>query len=139
MIQNLLRTDWEPNAGEKLLAEQMVGECKKLEKQVKCRRCQVRQLKSFLDLLERSEALSDELPTRRVRKDNTILYKGHPYSVPFGTYLPSFQVHVKVKEQYGMLMIVRPFDDQLLTLHPVIKGKPAHNTMLLDDPQLPLF
>ena len=47
--------------------------------------------------------ITEEIITRTVRKDNTVLYKGNRYSVPLGTYRP--EMVLKVIEQDGAVIL----------------------------------
>jgi hypothetical protein len=134
MITNSIRNTCESDMVENLFMKQLV----QIEDQVKCHRYYLNQLKRFVDLFEQAGVRFNRLQTkRRVRKDNSIVYKGRAYSVPFGTYLSNIRIVVRVMEQYGLLMIVCLFNDELLALHLVGQGKPA--CRLRDDPQLPPF
>jgi len=68
---------------------------------------------SLLPILTTSVTI-DTIVTRRVRKDDTILYKGNFYTVPSG-----YTSHkVKIKEREGVLLI-SDFTDHMLAQHPV--------------------
>ncbi len=59
--------------------------------------------------------------TRRVRRDNTILYQSNRYSVPLGTY--NKQKDVYISEKDGHLYIYASKDGLLLAKHKVFSGK----------------
>ena len=71
--------------------------------------------------------ITEEVVTRTVRKDNTVLYKGNRYSVPLGTYRPD--TVFKVVEKDGHLILRDLSSDKLLAEHKLCaqKGKLIQN------------
>ncbi len=65
--------------------------------------------------------ITEEIVTRTVRKDNTVLYKGNRYSVPLGTYWP--EMVLKVTEQDGHLILRDLSSDKLLAEHKLCAQK----------------
>ena len=59
----------------------------------------------------------DEILTRTVRKDNTILYRGNRYSVPLGTYRPHYQL--KLEEAGEKIRLIDQDTGNLVAEHTV--------------------
>ncbi len=77
--------------------------------------------------------ITEEIITRTVRKDNTVLYKGNRYSVPLGTYRP--EMVLKVIEQDDTI-ILRDIDSgQVVAEHRLCaqKGQLVQNNNHLRD------
>lgn len=66
-------------------------------------------------------SITEEIITRTVRKDNTVLYKGNRYSVPLGTYRPDKEL--KVIEQEGMVVLQETNNEQIIAEHPLCKER----------------
>ena len=77
--------------------------------------------------------ITEEIITRTVRKDNTVLYKGNRYSVPLGTYRP--EMTLKVIEQGGTLILKDIDSGQAVAEHQlcVQKGQLIQNNNHLRD------
>lgn len=77
--------------------------------------------------------ITEEIVTRIVRKDNTVLYKGNRYSVPLGTYRPD--IALKVIEQDGHLILQDLTSDEVLAEHKLCtqKGRLIQNSNHLRD------
>lgn len=71
---------------------------------------------------------SNDSISRKVRKDNTILYESNRYSVPLGTYHKEKEVSIEVKD--GRLIISQIFGDYVIAEHPIssCRGKLVKNT-----------
>ena len=130
-----MKANGNPDEREKLLIAQLA----RLEEEVKCNRCYNKMLKWGLDLLEQAGATISKLPSRRVRKNNTIMYKGRAYLLPPGTYLSDFPVEVPVKEEQGLLKIFHPLYAQVMALYPVDQEAPVCSTGPKDNLEMPLF
>jgi len=65
--------------------------------------------------------ITEEIITRAVRKDNTVLYKSNRYSVPMGTYQPEKQL--KIIEQNDRVILQDIKDDQTIAEHPLCKER----------------
>ena len=67
----------------------------------------------------------DSSITRKIRKDNTVMYQGNRYSVPLGSYksLPDNDCTVVIEENY--LQIYHPISQEMIAEHPLCleKGK----------------
>jgi hypothetical protein len=63
----------------------------------------------------------EEIITRGVRKDNTIIYGSNRYTVPVGTYAPRKRVAVETTD--GLLKIVDLETGELLVSHRMASGK----------------
>jgi len=59
--------------------------------------------------------------TRKVRKDNTVIYNSNRYSLPLGTYNREKEVELKV--QGDRLIISQIFGDYVITEFPISSGK----------------
>jgi transposase len=59
--------------------------------------------------------------SRKVRKDNTILYESNRYSVPLGTYSKEREVSIDVRD--GRLIISHIFGDYVVAEHPICPSK----------------
>jgi transposase len=77
--------------------------------------------------------ITEEIITRTVRKDNTVLYKGNRYSVPLGTYRP--EMVLKVIEQDGAVILKDIDSGQLVAEHRLCaqKGQLIQNNNHLRD------
>lgn len=64
---------------------------------------------------------ANESISRKVRKDNTILYESNRYSVPLGTYNKEKEVRIEVKDD--RLIITRIVGDYLIAEHNLCVGK----------------
>lgn len=64
---------------------------------------------------------ANESISRKVRKDNTILYESNRYSVPLGTYNKEKEVCIEVKD--GRLIISQIFGDYVIAEHNLCVGK----------------
>jgi transposase len=71
--------------------------------------------------------ITEEIVTRTIRKDNTVLYKSNRYSVPLGTYRP--EMELKIAEQNGHIIIRDLENDQVIAEHPLCteRGKLIQN------------
>jgi hypothetical protein len=72
-------------------------------------------------ILTAMEIAADASISRKVRKDNTILYESNRYSVPLGTYNKEKEVSIEVKE--GKLIISQLFGDYVIAEHSICTGK----------------
>lgn len=63
----------------------------------------------------------NEIITRTVRKDNTILYEGNRYTLPLGSFGKHKEVELEIREDE--LNIFDIFRDELLAKHPLCKEK----------------
>ncbi len=73
--------------------------------------------RTFLKPVPFTETCITHIVTRRVRKDNTILYKGSRYQLPLGTY--SFGREVQLDEEDGFLTIQDDIDPVVLARYPL--------------------
>ncbi|NLM89398.1 MAG: transposase [Syntrophomonadaceae bacterium] len=64
---------------------------------------------------------TNNILTRVIRKDNTIVYQGNRYALPLGTYAP--ERRVVVKEEEGILIIADPEDELEIIRYPVCLEK----------------
>jgi transposase len=72
-------------------------------------------------ILTAMEIAADASISRKVRKDNTILYESNRYSVPLGTYNKEKEVSIEVKE--GKLIISQIFGDYVIAEHLICTSK----------------
>lgn len=73
--------------------------------------------RTFLKPVPFAETFITPIVTRRVRKDNTILYKGSRYQLPLGTYC--FGREVQLNEKDGVLTIQDIIDPVILARYPL--------------------
>ncbi len=77
--------------------------------------------------------IAEEIVTRTVRKDNTVLYRGNRYSVPYGTYHPGCQI--KLEEDGNKIKLIDQDSGSLVAEHRVTleTGKLIQNNNHLRD------
>lgn len=75
-------------------------------------------LRPILTMMDYS---STDSISRKVRKDNTILYESNRYTLPLGTYNREKEVEIKVKN--GQLIVSQIFGDYVIAEHPLAAGK----------------
>jgi transposase len=72
-------------------------------------------------ILTMMNSSSNDSISRKVRKDNTILYESNRYTVPLGTHRKEKEVDIEVKD--GRLIISQVFGDYVIAEHPISSGK----------------
>jgi transposase len=72
-------------------------------------------------ILTAVEISTDTSISRKVRKDNTILYESNRYSVPLGTYNKEKEVSIEIRD--GKLIISQIFGDYVIAEHPICPSK----------------
>lgn len=89
--------------------------------------------KQYLRPVPFSKTIPEDIVTRSVRKDNTILYNSNRYSVPIGTYEPGLEL--QLKDEAGTLTLLNPVTDQIVAKHRISleKGALVQNTHHLRD------
>jgi len=77
--------------------------------------------------------ITEEIVTRTVRKDNTILYRSNRYSVPYGTYYPGCQL--KLEEAGDKIRLIDQVSGSLVAEHKITleTGKLIQNNNHLRD------
>ncbi len=71
-----------------------------------------------------AEPAEDEMKIHHVRKDNTVVYRGSFYSVPFGTYRGA-NTRVWLNESDGRLVIYSNESGKVMAIHRLAEGRGA--------------
>jgi len=112
-ILNQCFTEWLARTGN----AKVHGTTKKVPAEVfELERAHLRPILPMIDIISSTDSIS-----RKVRKDNTILYESNRYTVPLGTYHKEKEVDIKVED--GRLIISQVFGDYVIAEHPIAIGK----------------
>lgn len=75
----------------------------------------------FLKPVPASRKSFEDIVTRKIHKNNTILYKGNRYTLPRGTYQPGRKVNLNIEGE--VLKIRDDFDGDVIAEHKISKNK----------------
>jgi transposase len=78
-------------------------------------------------------SIPEDIVSRKVRKDNTILYNSNRYTVPIGTYQPGLELELRINDE--TLTLWDPMKDEVVAQHKISteKGALVRNTHHLRD------
>ena len=77
--------------------------------------------RKYLTPVPKTKFSLNQIITRAIRKDNTVLYEGNRYTVPLGTFNKNKEVSIEIKE--NELHIYDLFGDVLIASHELCKEK----------------